>query len=139
MGNFLFLCDGSYFILVLQLESKFPSLFRSSCSISDSHVMAETLPQGKHEFVTELQSRGEKVALVGDGINDSPALVFCELHCLCNDYLKCLSQFALCVRFRFSLCGRFNCRIGFLLINLIHRLSIFTGSSRRGYRDRSWY
>lgn len=51
-----------------------PVATRVAREIGCEEVVAECLPQNKVEFVRQFKGRGYRVAVVGDGVNDAPAL-----------------------------------------------------------------
>lgn len=48
-------------------------------SLELDDIIAEVLPQDKESVISELKKIGRKVAMVGDGINDAPALVSADV------------------------------------------------------------
>ena len=51
-----------------------PVASRVAAEIGCAEVVAECLPQNKVDFVSDLKKRGYRVAVIGDGVNDAPAL-----------------------------------------------------------------
>ncbi len=50
-----------------------------SSQVSIDHIFAEVRPEEKSSIIKELQGSGEKVGMVGDGINDAPALAQADI------------------------------------------------------------
>jgi Cu+-exporting ATPase len=48
-------------------------------SLGLDEVLAEVLPEDKADKIRELQAQGFKVGMVGDGVNDAPALAFADV------------------------------------------------------------
>jgi Cu+-exporting ATPase len=48
-------------------------------NVGIDHVIAEVLPEGKAKAITQLRAEGHIVAMVGDGVNDAPALAAADL------------------------------------------------------------
>jgi cation-transporting P-type ATPase C len=55
------------------------ALVADQLGIPPAHVVAEALPEHKFDLVRRLQGAGFRVALVGDGINDAPALAAADV------------------------------------------------------------
>jgi P-type E1-E2 ATPase len=61
-------------VLLTGDHEKTAAYFAEKAGIARDSVYSELLPENKAEKILDLQSRGKKVCMVGDGVNDAPAL-----------------------------------------------------------------
>jgi len=68
---------GIHTIMITGDNKQTASAIAEAAGISE--VFSEVLPHEKQNIIRELQKRGDKVAMVGDGINDAPALAQADI------------------------------------------------------------
>ncbi|NLX13898.1 MAG: cation-translocating P-type ATPase [Phycisphaerales bacterium] len=66
-------------VVTMMTGDKWSVARRVAAEMGATDVHAEVLPSRKLELVDELKSRGHRVAVVGDGVNDAPALAAGDL------------------------------------------------------------
>jgi len=71
--------QGLKIFLVTGDNSQTAASIAKQAGIASENVFADVRPEQKAEFVKKLQAQGERVAFVGDGINDAPALTQADL------------------------------------------------------------
>lgn len=71
--------DGKRIYMVTGDNQATAEAIARQVGITPQNIFAETRPEGKIAVIKDLQSRGERVAFVGDGINDAPALEQADL------------------------------------------------------------
>lgn len=72
------LCDMGLEVILLSGDSRKVAQHVAD-QLNIETVIAEVLPEEKRDHIAELQSAGKCVAMVGDGINDAPALATADL------------------------------------------------------------
>jgi Cu+-exporting ATPase len=71
--------DGKKVAMVTGDNRRTATAIASILDIASEWVFAEVRPEEKAKIIQKLQSGGERIAFVGDGINDSPALAAADL------------------------------------------------------------
>ncbi len=70
--------DGKIDVVMLTGDNRRTALAVQK-KLAVSQVIAEVLPEDKEKEIRRLQSEGRKVAMIGDGINDAPALATADV------------------------------------------------------------
>jgi Cu+-exporting ATPase len=74
-----FLPPGQHLYLLSGDSQRTAQTIGQQLDLPPANVIGEIRPEQKAEFVKKLQAQGQRVAFVGDGINDAPALVQADL------------------------------------------------------------